>query len=272
MKKNLIYIIAGIVFTFLAASGCRSTKPITRVLAPKDTPVLVRAEDDTLRLIDAALDFVDNNRIDYQTFSAKIKVDVTDNNGKKPDLLAVVRMVKDSAIWVSLSATFLNVEVYRVLITPNRVVLMNKQDREVQYRTLDYLQEVTNLQFDFKTLQDILIGNPVYLSNELNSMKVQENTYLLTFVGEYFKHLLAISSKDGRLIQSKLDDVDLNKNRTASIYYGDYEMVGDKLFSMSRQIIIAEKNKLDLKMKYRQVEFNKELSVGLTVPASYTEK
>ena len=64
--------------------------------------------------------------IDFRSFSAKIKLDIEDSKGKKPDLLANVRMIKDSAIWISISATILNVEVFRVIYTKDSVILLNK--------------------------------------------------------------------------------------------------------------------------------------------------
>ncbi len=255
-----------------ALVSCRSTKQIGQVIAPKDTSVVANIAADSSALLTSTLAEINKNYIDFNTFSAKIKVDAEDNNVKQPDIIAVVRMVKDSAIWVSLSATFLNIEVYRILITKDQVILMNKQDKEVQYRTLDYLQEVTNIPFDFKTLQDILIGNPVYYSGNATSFRKLNDVYLLTFVGEFFKHLLTVDAGSKLLLHSKLDDVEVFRSRTASITYGEYENIEGKMFSTNRHISITEKKKLDVKLKYKQVEFNKELSVALTVPKSYTRK
>ena len=52
-----------------------------------------------------------------------------------------------------------------MLIKKDSVILMNTRDKEVQYRSLDYLQEVTQIPFDFNTLQDLLIGNPIFFSD-----------------------------------------------------------------------------------------------------------
>ncbi len=253
-------------------TGCRSTKQISQVIAPRDTAVASDISSDSVFLLKNTLKDINKNYIEFNTFSAKIKVDAEDNNVKQPDITAVVRMVKDSAIWVSLSATFLNIEVYRVLITKDQVILMNKQDKEVQYRTLDYLQEVTNIPFDFKTLQDILIGNPVYYSDNATAFRKFNDVYLLTFVGEFFKHLLTVSADSKVILHSKLDDVEVARSRTASITYGEYESIEGRMFSTNRHISITEKKKLDVKLKYKQVEFNKELSVALTVPKNYTRK
>ena len=218
------------------------------------------------------LEDIRSNFIDFKTFSAKIKVDVEDKNGKQPDLIAQVRIIKDSAIWISISATFLNIEVYRVLITPYKVTLLNKQDKVVQYRNLDFLREVIEIPFDFTTMQNLLVGNPVFFPNEITSIKKLDNLIMISSLGPFFKHLLTAANDTKLIIQSKLDDVDLNKNSTTTIKYSVYETFAGRHVATFRQIIISEKNKLDIKMKYKQVEFDKDLSVVLNVPRNFTEK
>ena len=70
----------------------------------------------------------------------------------------------------------------------------------------------------------------------------------------------------------KLDDVDISRNRTASMSYDDYVANADRMFSTRRQITISEKNKLEIKMNFKQFEFNKELSVNFSVPKNYKKK
>ena len=102
-------------------------------------------------------------------------------------------MIKDSAIWISLSASIFNIEVYRVLITKDSVILLNKQEKEVQYRSLDYLQEVTEIPFDYKTLQDLLVGNPVFFdSNIISYKKTDDQDTGFSMVG-FFKNLVTLS-------------------------------------------------------------------------------
>jgi hypothetical protein len=255
-------------------SSCRPTRQINKVIAPKDTVAVANNHSgaDSLQLVNNTLGEFKSHYIDFRTFSSKIKVDVETSKGKQPDLVAVVRILKDSAIWMSISATFLNIEVYRVYITKDSVILLNKQDKEVQYRSLDYLQEVTQIPFDFKTVQDLLIGNAIFFNGNIQSFKRTDGFILISSVGEYFKHLLTLSADSKQLVHSKLDDVDMSRNRTADITYADYENAGGKIFSMDRHIIIAEKNKVDMRLKYKQVEFNKELSMVFNIPKNYTRK
>ena len=71
------------------------------------------------------------------------------------------------------------------------------------------------------------------------------------------------------LLHSKLDDVEVDRHRTADIAYSDFDDQQGYLFPATRQIVITEKNILDVHMNYKQYEFNKELSVHFSVPRNY---
>ena len=271
-RMKRIIIITGLLLGFLA--GCRTTKKINKVISAKDTAfakINSTVADSMLLLKKTVADFK-STFIDFRTFSSKIKVDVEDSKGKQPDLIAVVRIIKDSAVWISISATFLNIEVYRVLINKNQVILVNKQEKEVQYRTLDYLQEVTQIPFDYKTVENLLIGNPVFYTDSILSFRKNESYVSLLTIGDFFKHLLTLSSDGRTLVHSKLDDVNLFRNRTADISYSDFENIDGFNFSNSRHIVVSEKTKLDIRLKFKQVEFNKDLSVTFNIPRNYKTK
>jgi hypothetical protein len=250
---------------------CRSGRTITKAIAPRDTAkaVQVKSPADSVLLNAAVKQTLDRNHIDFKTFSAKIKLEIEDSKGKKPELSANVRIIKDSAIWISISATILNVEVFRAYITKDSVILLNKQERTVQYRSLDYLQDITDIPFDFATLQDLIVGNPVFFNDSNMVIRKTEGYLLVSSLGKEFKNLLTISTPDSLLQHSKLDDVDVTRNRTADFTYDDYTNGGGFTFSTYRQVIATEKNKLDVRMNFKQFEFNKELSVSFTVPKNY---
>ena len=268
MKVCLYLFLAGSIVAF---SNCKTSKIITKAIAPRDTTnsVKIKSSADSLVLISDTKNTINRNFIDFKTFSAKIKMDIEDGKGKKPDLLANVRMIKDSAIWISISASILNIEVFRVLITKDSVVLLNKQEKEVQYRSISYLQEITDIPFDFNTLQNLIVGNPIFYNEKNLTVRKFEEFLLVSATGPEFKNLLTLATKDNTLLHSKLDDLNLQRNRTADFTYDSYSNSAGFPFSTYRQIIATEKNKLDVRMNFKQFEFNKELSVYLSVPKNY---
>lgn len=268
-----------IIFILIYAAGfpsCRPTKKIQNALAKKDTvvvkspPVVVPDNKaDSLALITSVYEKVKSRRIDFKTFSAKIKVDYSDKAGKGPDLTVFVRIKKDSAIWLSINATVFSYEAYRVLITKDSVIVLNKNEKSAQFRSLSYLQELSQLPFDFSTLQDLIIGNPIYLEQNILSFKKNQDATLMLVAGNQFKHLMTLMGTDYLLQHSKLDDVTASRNRTCDLTYSNYETRSGVLFSTGRQITVAEKSKLDIGMDFKQYSFNENLSFPFTIPKNY---
>lgn len=218
------------------------------------------------------LDQLGNHKIDFTTFSAKAKVDYEDRNGKQPDFNAFIRLKKDSVLWVSISATFLGIEAFRLYITPDTLIVLNKLDKTVEYHPFSYIENVAKIPMDFDLLQNILIGNPVYVGDSIVSFRQTENQILIGTVGTFFKNLITLSTQNDHLQRIKLDDLDLSKNRTASLLYDDYQKQGNFDFSTNREINVSEKSKVEVSILFKQYEFNNELSFPFAIPRNYKTK
>jgi Domain of unknown function (DUF4292) len=254
--------------------SCKTVKQINKAIAPKDSSsvtIIDQSKLDSIMMVKKTIENLNRNYIDFKTFNAKIKVQYQDSRGKNQDVTAIVRIIKDSTIWISITASLLSIEAYRVLITKDSIIVLNKLEKEVQYRSFDYLQEVTEIPFDYKTLQDLLVGNPVFIDSNIVYYKKTDNQILFSMVGKYFKNLLTVSADNYSLSHSKLDDVDIARSRTADLTYGEYENKSGFNFSTYREITVSEKNKLDIRLNYKQYEFNKELSVSFNIPKNYTK-
>lgn len=267
MRLLLVLIAA----TLLMAS-CRSTRKIQTAIAKKDSiPVAVTVPDqlheDSAAIVKDIMGKLNANKIDFNTFSAKINVDYTAANGKKYDVNAILRMQKDSAIWISVTAIF-GIEGLRAYITEDSVKILDKQDKIYTARSVAYLQEVTQLPLDLHSLQDILIGNPVFVDSNIISYSRSVNTISLLSVGEWFRNLLTLDA-ESRVENSKLDDVDPSRSRTCNLSYSDYENKKGVPFSAKRRITVAEKSNLDIKLDFKQYEFNETLSFPFSVPKNY---
>lgn len=274
-KSGFILSIFFTALVLLFAGSCKTAKKIQASVEKKDTTSVHISnpyEDDSLLLIKNTVSDIHKKQIDFKTFSAKIKVEYEDTKGKQPNITAYVRIIKDSLIWISGYATVFNIEAFRVLINKDSVFVLDKINKEVKMRSMDFLQEVTEIPFDLNTLQNLFVGNPVFFEDSVVSYKETESKLLLATIGKYFKHLLTINKGDRLLVHSKLDDVNITRNRTADITYGEYENNNGVPFSTYRGITVSEKNKLDIKLNYKQYEFNKELSISFNIPANYKRK
>jgi len=171
-------------------------------------------------------------------------------------------------LWVSINAA-LGIEAFRVLITPDSVKVLNKLDKVAQLRSVHYLQDIIQLPISFRELQDLIVGNPVYLDSNIVSYQKEEKSTSFIYIGELFKHLLTVDNENFGLLNSKLDDVDVSRARTCMVTYGNYERQGRIRFSTFRKITVSEKNKLDIELNFKQWSFNEELSYIFNIPKNY---
>jgi hypothetical protein len=255
-------------------AACRSTKKIQTAIAKKDSVAVVTPppggdkRNDTVQWIRSTLGKLDSNKIDFKTFSGKLNVDYTGGDGKKYNVNANIRMYKDSAIWVAVNA-LLGIDAMRLFVTRDSVKLLDKLNKTYTARSVDYLQEVTSLPLNLQNLQDLIIGNPMFLDSNIVSYSTNNNQIAMLSLGELFKNLLTLDQNDKTLLHSKLDDRDPARNRTADLTYGDYENKKGPWFSTKRRIVIAEKNRLDVKLDFKQYEFNQEVSFPFSIPKNY---
>src|SRR5665647_273950 len=169
--KNCIKIFMGIAFLY-AITGCRSTQKLHTAISRKDTTVAAVAgvaDSDSASTASLVLQSLNNNRIDFKTFSAKLKVQYEDRNGKQPDFNAFIRLQKDSVLWISISATFLSIEAFRIYITPDTIIIINKLDKSVENHSFNYIENFAKIPMNFATLQNLIIGNPVYNGDSIVS-------------------------------------------------------------------------------------------------------
>jgi hypothetical protein len=268
MKKYLLYTI--VLLSMIA--GCRPAKKVQRIeqsISKKDTAatVIVTPAIDSFAIVRNIVDSLHNQRIDFSTFSAKMKVEY-EGKESADQATAYVRIKRDSIIWMSLTGA-LGIEGYRLLINKDSFMLMNKLQKTVQYRSITYLQEITQVPFDFNSLQDLIIGNPVFIDSNVVSYKNTNHELLILMVGNIFKNLLTIENKNYLVRHSKLDDVNPIRNRTCDLTYDNYENNGNFSFSTNRRISIAEKSKLDINVEFKQYSFNKPQDYPFNIPKNY---
>lgn len=252
--------------------SCHSSRKIKSAIPAIDTTKAVIVDStivDSAAYIRTIYSGVQKNLIDFRTFSARIKVDYMDKNGKGPELTVIARIKKDSAIWLSINATLFSYEAFRVMITPDSVKVLNKKDKVATLRSVGYLQEVAKLPFDFSTLQDLILGNPIYFSPNILSYKVNESDITVLCAGEFFKNLLTLNGENFLLLNSKLDDVNTLRNRTCYLSYSGYEQRNDVHFATKRKISVSEKSKLDVDLDFKQYNFNESLVFPFNIPKNY---
>ncbi len=272
------------------APSCRSTRNLRKVIAApavqsdptgnmaKGVVAPVRdAHADSMALIRSALVGITHNHIDFQTFSAVMHVHYEGSDGQDNEVNAVVKIRKDSIIWIEIYGKVgpVTVKAFQVLITHDSVKILDRLKKVVRMRSVSYLREQVHLPVDFNTVQNILIGNPIFLDTaNILYYRTEPKGISLFSVGRIFTNFLTLN-QDNTLNHSKLDDTDPMRARTCDITYGDYDYNGPAPapFSTYRKISVAEKGKVDIEIGInKHYKFNEALSYPFSIPKNYKRR
>ncbi len=254
--------------------GCSNSKKFKSSFPTIDAVMKDSGHMDS-SLMDSArieLNNLKKNRIEFHTFSAKLKVNYADANGSQPEGNIVLRLYKDSAMWISLSGSILNLELYRILITPDSVTILNKLDKTVEYRSFRFMEDMAHIPLDFSSLQDLIVGNPIYLEDSILGFQSSAKNILIATQGSLFRNIIALSPESKLLQTSNLTENNPMKKRAINLFYGDYQKIDSNFFPTTREIIVDDENKIKIALHFKQVEFNKELSLTFNVPPNYKTK
>lgn len=272
--------LTGVLSGVVALEGCRSAKKIQKVIATtaprrdtagaaaKATEPVRDLHADSLAVIRQALFSLARNHVDFQTFSGHVHVHFQSSDGRDYEFNAVLHIKKDSVIWASINAA-LGFEAFRLMITPDSVKIMERMKKIVRLRSVSYLQEQVHLPVNFKTLQDLLMGNPIFLdTGSVLYYRTETKGLSLFCLGTFFTNFLTLNP-DGTPQHSKLDDTDPLRARTCDMTFGDYNYSGVVPFSTYRKISVAERGKVDIEMGYKQFKFNEVLNYPFSIPKNY---
>ncbi|HLX90311.1 MAG TPA: DUF4292 domain-containing protein, partial [Puia sp.] len=124
----------------------------------------------------------------------------------------------------------------------------------------------------FSTLQDLLVGNPVYLDSNLVYYKKEPNNLVLMGLGSLFKNYLLVNKDNYTVQHSKLDDINVLQARTCEITYSDFVPLGNTFFSTYRQVSVTEKASVDIQLNFKDYNFNTQLNFPFRIPKNFKRK
>ena len=267
-------------FLLLLATSCATFKKVQIIqdaVSKSDTTkrqfVAEIKKVDSLAIVKNILSKIAIAKLDYKSMNARIKVEY--QSAKDADsFIANVSMIKDSQIYITIRGDmgFIGIKAY---IKKDSVVLLYplNKTKSIERKPISYLQEVVKIPFTFSTLQDLILGNPIFMdSTSILSYKSNDNQFQVSLMGRLFKNLVILNNDNSKVLHLKLDDVDLNQHRTCDIAFNDHINVGQYQFPLKRAISIVAQQKLDIQMEVKEFTFNEPVKYTFAIPKSGTPK
>ena len=237
----------------LSAMGLSSSDSLSRAMQIADAPIL--------------------------WFGAKASVN-SDINNQTNSFSANLRIKKDSAIWISISPA-LGIEVARALITPDSLKFINRINGTFFRGDYKYLNELFQIEVNFKMIQAILLGN-AYLHYAVEQyIRDRENTDLVLStlkkrrirrevdleIPQILTQEIWFSSLHNKIVRMEMQDY--RPVRKFTVNYLMFEKV-DEMTLPNKFIITAQADKqVKIDLEYSRMTINKELNLPFNIPEDY---
>jgi len=266
--KKLVYII-GLMVLVASCSTYRKVQVIKDALSQSDSTntalIAKKPKVDSAAIVKAIMQKIDLAKIDFTTMNAKFKVDY-ETLKNADNYIVNVSIQKNKAIYLTVRGA-LGVIGLKALINKDSVVLVYPLNKKVERKPLSFLQEVLKIPLAFSTVQDLIMGNPIFMDNtKMVSFKTNNEKLQVGLTGALFKSLITLNEDNTKVLNLKLDDIDLNQHRTCDIAYSDHTKYANFQFPQYRSISIASNNKLEIHMEVKEYGFDEPLKYTFVVP------
>lgn len=222
---------------------------------------------------------IQNNEVDW--FDGKFNADIN-VNGKANSVKGRARIRKDSLIWISIKPDVAIIEVFRVLISPDSVQLIDYLNKQYFADKFSAIKDFINYDLSFQMVQNIFIGNPTMVFN-LNDYKVFTNktgheilasSDFKTYVdarnsNQHANYLFqALWMKDRihtrNLIYDPKNKVELD------LQYTEHEMVDSILLPKTAQLtVIGDSTNTRFGFTYTKIQLNEAFEFPFSIPDNY---
>jgi hypothetical protein len=221
------------------------------------------------------IDKVNVRNLDFQTFSARGRMQLEEADGSKVASNLSLRIRKDSIIWASV-VPGLGIEVARLRITPDSVHLVNRLNKTYFAGDYSLIREKFKVDVNFALVQAILLGN--YLPGDPSQEKVMSEPPLQHIRREQASMLIDqfLDLVDFKL--KKLTIRDQQTNNALNVDYSAFESVEGNSFARSARIVVQQNNGTETKGTTAALEYNKislnetGLSFPFSIPQGYSRK
>ncbi|MDZ7612560.1 MAG: DUF4292 domain-containing protein [Flavobacteriaceae bacterium] len=255
MGKNSILHLGYILLMFVAFGACKSAKTAkikTVYLPPKE--IVTRHYTDENK----PLKFTSKMVIKYKKDQDELTLE------------ASCRMIKDTAIWISISK--LGFQVGKLYITPKKVQFYEVINKSYFDGDFQLISDLTGIEFNYHMFQNLLLGNALIdLREERLELSVEEHNYLLVPKNKNhnFEAMFRIDPVHFKMNQETLI---LDSEKSLDIVYKNYRNKQDVWLPGSLILQTRKNNKnISLEVDIKEAEFVGHLNFPFKMPEGYKQ-
>lgn len=207
-----------------------------------------------------------DNSVSANWLGAKAKISYSDEYGGET-FSANIRLKKDSVIWMNFKK--FSLEGARVLLTPDSIFVIDRINNQYIAKPFEYAQKEYNLPVGFLGLQAMLLGNPVFFSNETEA-SVDSSYYTLAQKTDRLTAKYWLAGPEMFLRRFLVDD--FRNSRSMDVASSDYRQLEDKQkFSYVRSFNLKspDMGQMRVNIEFSKVEIDVPQKMEFEIPEHY---
>jgi hypothetical protein len=268
MNKRFLY--CSIVICLLSACATsRKVQVIQDALSKKDSIntqlISEKIKIDSGIIVKNIIEKIASTKLVFNTMNAHIKVDYQTAD-RSDAFITNISIEKGKAIYLTARGA-MGVIGLKAKITKDSVSIFYPLSKKVENRPLSYLQEILKIPITYSILEDLIVGNPIFVEfSDIVNYKMNNNKLQVGMAGKLFKNLITLSEDNITVLRLKLDDINVNQNRTCDITYSDHVSTLQYQFPMNREIAISSQTRIEIHMEVKDYTFDEPLKYTFVIP------
>lgn len=271
----------GIIAFMLFFTACYTVK---KIQTPNPPPTTSLKKQNAYSLMQK----LKSSNLKFRWISAHFSVDI-DNDSSQQSFNGVVRMRRDSVIWMTVSEALGAYTAVHAKLDDDSLMLIDHYHGNYLKGTYDYLDTLLREDIDFDMIQSVMVGNSLEFYNDTTKMKAYYDgrDYILSTVRKRKYKRLMYRNKplhtrnDAQLIWLDDSDFHIKKIRledfvtkhTFEASYNDFQKEDSgSIFPMHIHYEINTGKKLiKIDLKYKKVNFTNSESIPFIIPKKYVQ-
>ena len=205
----------------------------------------------------------------FETFRGRAKSRIRLNNKETHDVTIHIRVERDKAIWVSVTA-LMGIEAGRLLITPDSVKMINRLQGVYYAKPFDQIYGFASRELNFSSLQDLLTGRVIKQALTPDTeVSATETASILNGEGGDLSYWVQLSD-NYRPVLTLLENEQAHQRLQAT--YANYRPFDGRPFPMEIGLSIrAGQFDIQAQMTYNSVAYDEALEMPFSIPTQYKE-
>lgn len=226
------------------------------------------------------LENVINQALSFETLSSPMKF--TLKPGEKSKSISVsgqLKIKKDEAIFLSLKIPILGTEAFRLVITPENVIVIDRINRQYLSESITEIQAKAPFDFNFYSFQALLsnqlfiAGKKELTNKDFSSFQITENEYFVNITNKdnYSIYYDFVTDFTNRILKTSMYKE--NEQTNLAWTYDQFNLTSNKrLFPTSMKMeLTLPKDKIQLDLTFNSVNIDDVFDIDYSIPTKYKQ-